>query len=763
MPPHSHVLLTGATGFLGQALLERLLSSYPDVRVTLLIRARGSATPAERLEKLVRRPVFSRWRERVGAAAVKATVAQRVRVCAAHLGHAELALPDDLTAVIHGASTVSFDPPIDDAFRTNVQGVVDLYQAIRDNPGRPHVVHVSTAYVAGARRGSVPEESLDHDVDWRAELAAARTARAGVEQQSRQPAVLRRALAAARREHGKAGPQSTAVAAEQWRVDWVERQLIEHGRLRAQTLGWPDVYTLTKALGERAAEQLLTGVVPLSVVRPAIVESALRHPYPGWIDGFKMADPLIIAFGRGILPEFPGLPDGVLDVIPVDLVVNAILAAAAAPPAVDQPAYYHVGSGARNPLTFRAMYDNVREYFTEHPMPDGGRGQIKVPSWDFPGARRVERMLRTGERALTAAQRTLLATPPGKRTRRWQDDLTRERDKLDFLRRYADLYGVYTEAEVLYTDTKLLALHRSLPADRVEEHGFDAAVIDWPHYLQQVHCPAITATVRRATAGRAGTASLGAPVPRTAPGGPNGQRLAVFDLEGTLVGSNVIETYLLARLSDTPRGQWLAELADLARSLPRYLAAERRDRGEFLRTFLRRYEGADEAGLHRLVRDRLGDALLRRAYPQAIRQVRKHRAAGHRTILITGTVDVLVSPLAPLFDEVVASRLHARDGRYSGFLEAPPLVGEARAAWLRRYANTAGVDLAESYAYGDSYSDRPLLEAVGNPVAVNPDPQLYRHARSRRWPVVEWTRHVLTPDDTFVETAFAPSTRELTR
>jgi fatty acyl-CoA reductase len=514
-------------------------------------------------------------------------------------------------------------------------------------------------------------------------------------------------------------------------------------RAAAQTLGWPDVYTLTKALGERAAEELLTGVLPLSVVRPAIVESALRHPYPGWIDGFKMADPLIIAFGRGVLPEFPGLPDGVLDVIPVDLVVNAILAAAAAPPPVDEPAYYHVGSGARNPLTFRAMYDNVRQYFTDHPMPDGGRGQIKVPTWEFPGARRVARMLRTGERVLSAAQRTLLSTPAGARTRRWQDDLTRERDKLDFLRRYADLYGVYTEAEVLYTDSRLLALHRSLPPDRVEEHGFDAAAIDWPHYLQRVHCPAITATVRRAAAGRPSLGAAPPPVPR-ADGAVDGERVAIFDLEGTLVASNLIETYLMARLADAPRADWPAELADLLRGLPRYLAAERRDRGEFLRTFL-----------HRLVTDRLGGALLRRAYPQAIRQVRRHRAAGHRTVLITGTVDVLVQPLAPLFDEVVASRLHTHDGRYSGFLEAPPLVGEARAAWLRRYAATAGVSLASSYAYGDSYSDRPLLEAVGHPVAVNPDPQLYRHARRRRWPVAEWTGHALPADDTFVETVMA--------
>jgi alcohol-forming fatty acyl-CoA reductase len=744
----AHLLLTGGTGFLGQALLERLLSSYPSTRVTLLIRARGSASGTERLDMLLKRPVFSRWRKEVGREAAQQAVAERVRVIDAELGSTAVTLPGDLSAAIHAASAVSFDPPVDEAFRTNVRGVVDLYDTIARIEGAPHVVHVSTAYVAGARRGSVPEESLDHGVDWRTEADAAAAARQSVEWDSRRPAVLRRALAQARRDHGKSGPQSVAAAAEAWRADWVEKQLVEYGRLRAQTLGWPDVYTLTKALGERVAEQLLTGTLPLSVVRPAIVESALHHPYPGWIDGFKMADPLIIAFGRGILPEFPGLPDGVLDVIPVDLVVNAILAAAGQPPPPDQPAYYHVGSGARNPLTFREMYENVRDYFTEHPMPDGGRGQVKLPRWDFPGSRRVERMLRTGERALSAAQQALLSVPANGRSRRWQDDLTRERDKVDFLRRYADLYGVYTEAEVLYTDAKLLALHRSLPPDRADTHGFDAATIDWSHYLRQVHCPAITATVRRATAGRT---TGGAPLPAL-PECADGSVLAAFDLEGTLVASNLIEAYLLARLADLPRNQWLPELADLARELPRYLAAERRDRGEFVRTFLRRYAGADEAGLHRLVADRIGDALLRRSYPRALRQVRRHRAAGHRTVLITGAVDVLVQPLSTLFDEVVASRLHADGGRYSGFLESPPLVGEARAAWLRRYAASAGVSLADSYAYGDSYSDRPLLEAVGHPVAVNPDPHLYRHARSRRWPVVEWTRHALPADDALVET-----------
>src|SRR5690606_22101341 len=192
----AHVLLTGATGFLGQALLEKLLSAYPTTRVTLLVRPRGSSGADDRLRKLLRKPVFSRWREQVGAEAVAREGAERVRGVEAALGAgtAQVALPADLDVVIPAASTVSFAPPIDQAFRTNVQGVIDLYQAVRDSAAAPHVVHVSTAYVAGARRGAVPEAALDHDADWRRELAAALASRDQVATDPRRPAVLREAL-----------------------------------------------------------------------------------------------------------------------------------------------------------------------------------------------------------------------------------------------------------------------------------------------------------------------------------------------------------------------------------------------------------------------------------------------------------------------------------------------------------------------------------------------------------------------------------------
>src|SRR5205085_2258293 len=134
--------------------------------------------------------------------------------------------------------------------------------------------------------------------------------------------------------------------------------MVEAGRSRAASLGWPDAYAYTKALGERALLQN-RGEIPVSIVRPSIIESSLQEPYPGWIRGFRMAEPVIISYARGLLKEFPGVPEGTVDVIPVDLVVAAIIdAAAGGPPA--EPAITQVASGSVNPLKYRHLVDMVR-------------------------------------------------------------------------------------------------------------------------------------------------------------------------------------------------------------------------------------------------------------------------------------------------------------------------------------------------------------------------------------------------------------------
>src|SRR2546423_215579 len=224
-----------------------------------------------------------------------------------------------------------------------------------------------------------------------------------------------------------------------------------------------------------------------------------------------------------------------------------------------------------------------------------------------------------------------------------------------------------------------------------------------------------------------------------------GRGSPVSAMEGATLASKVVVAYVWLKLADTAREHWAAQVAALARGMSSYLGAERRDRGEFLRAFYRRYEGASVEGVRGLVSDEVSELLLQRVAPPAVRRIRQHRGAGHRTVLITGALEPFVEPLRPLFDEIVATSLHQRNGRYTGYLDSPPLVGEARAAWLRRYANREGADLSQSYAYADSHTDLPLLRAVGNSVAVNPDVSLYRVARSKRWPVEEWQHSQGTP------------------
>jgi fatty acyl-CoA reductase len=731
------VLLTGVTGFLGMALFERLLAEFPDTRIVVLVRPRFGSTAQARVEELIGGAAFRTLRERRGFDEVKAEVAARVTVLEGDVTGTLPDLPSDLDVVFHCAASVSFDPPIDQAFQTNVLGAVRFYEAVARSGGKPHLVHVSTAYVAGSKKGIIPEETLSHRVEWRAEAEAAQVARVTVEEASRRPEALDGFMAKARAEHERAGPLTVSAAAEERRGEWVDRRLIEYGRARAQSLGWPDVYTFTKALGERATEELAAEAdLPLSIVRPSIVESALELPYPGWIDGFKMAEPIILAFGRGAIPEFPGIPESVADIIPIDLVVNAMLAVAAHRPEAE-PRYYHVCSGSRNPLSYRALYELVREYFLAHPLPERGGGTVRVPVWRFPGQRLVERKLRAGERLLDAADRVVTKLPRSDRVRKMVRRVDRERGRLEFVRRYANLYGAYVEAEVIYTDGRLLELYRSLPERDRNDFHFDARVIDWRAYLQDIHCPAVTTVIRVVTPSR--------PDPQVRVVPRQDGVLAVFDMEGTLIDSNVIESYLWLRLAELPREDWIAEIGSVARRLPKYLSAERRDRGEFLRRFYRRYEGASVDGVRQLLDRDVSELLLRRTSPAAIRRIREHKAAGHRTVLITGALDVFVRPLQPLFDEVVSTKVATREGRYTGYLEKPPLVGEARAAWLRSYAERSGADLRRSYAYADSHSDLPLLRAVGNPVAVNPDVALFRVAHKRRWPVEDWRRINGTP------------------
>ena len=151
-----NVFVTGVTGFLGQAVFERLLLDFPDTRITLLVRPQLGSSGRQRVESLMGRPTFNALRDKVGTEGIAAALEERVDVVDGDFSADGLEIPGGLDVVIHCAATVAFDPPIDEGFLTNLVGAVRLYEAALANNPATHLLHVSTAYVAGRPQGRDP-------------------------------------------------------------------------------------------------------------------------------------------------------------------------------------------------------------------------------------------------------------------------------------------------------------------------------------------------------------------------------------------------------------------------------------------------------------------------------------------------------------------------------------------------------------------------------------------------------------------------------
>lgn len=775
------IAITGATGFLGTALTERILRCLPQTEVVLLVRP-GRRGAAQRVRRdVLANDCFERLRAELGdrfdeeASRRVTALPGDVTLDGLGLDAAGRQLLASCCTVVHSAATVSFDAPLDAAVEVNLLGPSRVAAALRlaareqraseqaagggaasAQPGQgpegthsaraPHLIAVSTAYVAGGRRGPAPEAPLSEtpfspQVDWRSEVQAARRARSDTEAASRTPEMLGRFRARARAELGAAGVPLLAEKTEKLRAEWADDRMVSLGKARAQALGWPDAYAYSKALGEWALLEE-RAELPVSIVRPSIIEASLSQPRPGWTRGFRMADPVIISYAKGLLREFPGIPEGIIDVIPVDLVVATILAVAARGPLPD-PDVVHAASGARNPLRYGQLVSLVRDWFSDHPLADDKGQPIEVPQWTFPGRQRVQHQLRQATALLNGAERALQAMPlRGARA----DLAARVEERRDEARRalgYVELYGSYTETEAVFSVGRLLELQEALSREERREFCLDPAVVDWPHYCGEVYLPAVVAHARvpqaRGQRRRPPASSSRDQRARRAVLSAEG-RLAVFDLENTLVATNVVDSYAWV----ATRHMGLAERARFAArtvlEAPRMLRQDNQDRGDFLRWFYRRYEGAELEGLREEAWELTSDLLLAKAFPAGIRRVRAHRALGHRTLLITGALDFLIEPFRPLFDDVVSAHMRTAEGELCGELEESPPTGEARALLMADYAAMHGFELAQCVAYADSTSDLPMLEAAGFPVAVNPETKLAAIARKRGWPVEQWSR-----------------------
>jgi HAD superfamily hydrolase (TIGR01490 family) len=145
--------------------------------------------------------------------------------------------------------------------------------------------------------------------------------------------------------------------------------------------------------------------------------------------------------------------------------------------------------------------------------------------------------------------------------------------------------------------------------------------------------------------------------------------------------------------------------------------------------------------------DRMGAevmaSILPRVYPQMLDELYAHQDAGRPTFIVSAAGNDLVASLARVLgaDDGIGTRYEVdAEGRFTGRLEGPFVYGDGKVDAMRRFADAHGIDLGASYAYSDSASDLPMLRAVGNPVAVNPDPQLAAVAAEEGWEVMRFEK-----------------------
>jgi HAD superfamily hydrolase (TIGR01490 family) len=713
------LLLTGASGFVGKAVLAQCLHELPETEVTVLLR--GDAR--ERLDQILAGDIF----EGLDGAGIG--------TLSGDLSDENLKGLGGIDVVIHCAAGVSFEQPLDEALELNSKGPARLLRSLRAAGSDPYFVHVSTAYAAGQRTGLVLERPSgtapsEPDVDLEAELEVAKGWRKELESESRLPHNQNGFVAEARRAVGPAGGPAIGARAESLRRTWVRRQLTERGRDRARALGWTDTYGLSKALGERRlmAEQPRA----LTIVRPAIVESALRTPYPGWLESIKVADPILLAYGAGLIAgRFAASRSINIDIVPVDMVANACLAAAGHEPEATRT--MNMASSSRNPLTIEAMAELTTSYFRERPLPDEDGLPIAVPEWRLTSHAKITTTIARVTRLLDTG-RDLVEKVPLPRVDELELKLHKTQRRLDRIRRLNDIYSPYGELDCVFDDRSTRGLLARLHPDDRDRFSFDVDAIDWQHYLNEVHLPALrTLTVPPSPRPRS---TRERPRTKLAEGPP---ALAIFDVEGVVLDSTVAHFYAWLRTRDMPELDKLVWTAGIAARVPGWMRADRKSRLNFNRSFYRLYADLPARELRAQAAEALPDFIQPRIQNEAVRRIRQHRRRGDRVILVTGALDFLVDPLRHLGDELIAARLVERTGRFTGELAEPPLTADGRASLAARLAADHGVDLADCHAYGDSLSDLPLLELVGHPHAINPDFRLSREARRRRWPVETWT------------------------
>ena len=505
-------------------------------------------------------------------------------------------LPADLDLVVHCAGEVSFDPPIDEGFATNLGGLREVLRAVHEAAGAhrpPSCRHALRARLHRLRRGAARRagrrgRASRTAVDWKAEEAAALRVRQNA---ARTPPAPRRRSPSSTRRRRRRRPRRAARRLGRGRAAAPEVGTRAAGRRRPRAGPQPRLdrllhlhqgarRALPRGARRRAAGQRRPPVDHRERARPAV---------PGLDRGLQdgRADhPRVRPRRAARLPR--ARPTAIIDIIPVDLVVNAIIAAAATPPAAGRAARTTRSAPARrNPLLFQDLYRHRARLL----RPQAAGSSAAAARSRRP---RVELRRRGPHREPAGARREGARARRPRRSGRCPAPAAAARDRprpRPGRRQAAVPAPLPGPLQVLHPGRADLRRHQHRRAARLarrrrtrHEFGFDPAGYDWAGYLRaalrQRHRPVL----RDLSATPGGRRSrCCAP---TCPAG-DGRQLAVFDLDGTLVSSTVVESYLWLRLAGAPRGR-----------IPRELAEPRPARPGLAPRRARRPRPADPRGLH---------------------------------------------------------------------------------------------------------------------------------------------------------------------
>ncbi|XP_019453889.1 PREDICTED: alcohol-forming fatty acyl-CoA reductase-like [Lupinus angustifolius] len=468
------ILITGATGFLAKILLEKILRVQPNVKkLYLLLRAADTKSATHRLHnEIIGKDLFRLLKEKVGPN-FNSFLSEKLTLVPGDISRQDLGLEDFILreeiynqtdVIINLAATTNFDERYDISLGLNTFGVKYIIDFAKKCTKLKVLVHVSTAYVCGEGEGLILEKPY-HVVD-------SLNGVPGLDIDVEEKVVL-----------DKLGELQKQGATEK-EIKMVMKDL---GITRAKKYGWPNTYVFTKAMGEMLVEKL-RGNLSIVIVRPSIVTSTFKEPFPGWVEGIRTIDSLAVAYGKGKLTCFLGDPNALIDVIPADMVVNAMLVAMVTHANYPSNTIYHLTSSVRKPVRFGELQDYGYAYFTAKPWINKDGKPVKV------GKCVVLNNMDSFHRYMFIRYILLLKGLGLANTAFCQYfkgtylDLNR---KIQIVMRLVDLYKPYLFFTGAFDDMNTEKLRISARQGGVETDlfYFDPKVINWDDYFLNTHLP----------------------------------------------------------------------------------------------------------------------------------------------------------------------------------------------------------------------------------------------------------------------------------